>query len=58
MASVVDGWDCNQPILNIRFVDFAAYYRHGPRGPCVAAPVPEDRLASPIRHRTASGLAS
>lgn len=27
MAGVVDGWECNQPILNIRFVDFAAYYR-------------------------------
>jgi transposase len=24
MAGVVDGWECNQPILNIRFVDFAA----------------------------------
>lgn len=27
MAGVVDGWECGQPILNIRFVDFAAYYR-------------------------------
>jgi hypothetical protein len=27
MPGVVDGWECNQPILNIRFVDFAAYYR-------------------------------
>jgi transposase len=27
MAGVVDGWECNEPILNIRFVDFAAYYR-------------------------------
>jgi transposase len=27
MAGVVDGWEHNQPILNIRFVDFAAYYR-------------------------------
>jgi len=27
MAGVVDGWECNRPILNIRFVDFAAYYR-------------------------------
>lgn len=27
MSGVVDGWECNQPILNIRFVDFAAYYR-------------------------------
>jgi len=27
MAGLVDGWECNQPILNIRFVDFAAYYR-------------------------------
>lgn len=27
MAGVVDGWECNQPLLNIRFVDFAAYYR-------------------------------
>ncbi len=27
MAGVVDGWEANQPILNIRFVDFAAYYR-------------------------------
>ena len=26
MSGVVDGWECNQPILNIRFVDFAAYY--------------------------------
>ncbi len=26
MAGVVDGWECNQPTLNIRFVDFAAYY--------------------------------
>ena len=27
MSGVVDGWECNEPILNIRFVDFAAYYR-------------------------------
>jgi transposase len=27
MPGVVDGWECNQPILNIRFVDFAAYHR-------------------------------
>jgi transposase len=27
MSGVVDGWECNQPVLNIRFVDFAAYYR-------------------------------
>lgn len=27
MSGVVDGWEANQPILNIRFVDFAAYYR-------------------------------
>lgn len=27
MAGVVDGWECGRPILNIRFVDFAAYYR-------------------------------
>ena len=27
MSGGVDGWDCNQPILNIRFVDVAAYYR-------------------------------
>lgn len=27
MPGVVDGWECNQPTLNIRFVDFAAYYR-------------------------------
>jgi transposase len=27
MSGVVDRWECNQPILNIRFVDFAAYYR-------------------------------
>jgi len=27
MAGVVDGWECGQPILNVRFVDFAAYYR-------------------------------
>lgn len=27
MAGVVDGWEGGRPILNIRFVDFAAYYR-------------------------------
>ena len=27
MAGVVDRWEANRPILNIRFVDFAAYYR-------------------------------
>jgi transposase len=27
MPGVVDGWECNEPILNIRFVDFAAYHR-------------------------------
>ena len=27
MSGVVDGWEAGQPILNIRFVDFAAYYR-------------------------------
>lgn len=27
MAGVCDGWECGRPILNIRFVDFAAYYR-------------------------------
>jgi hypothetical protein len=26
MPGVVDRWECNQPILNVRFVDFAAYY--------------------------------
>ena len=26
MPGVVDRWECEQPILNIRFVDFAAYY--------------------------------
>jgi transposase len=36
MAGVVDRWECDQPILNVRFVDFAAYYRFSmdisPRG--------------------------
>ena len=27
MSGVVDRWECGRPILNIRFVDFAAYYR-------------------------------
>jgi transposase len=27
MPGVVDRWECNQPILNLRFVDFAAHYR-------------------------------
>jgi transposase len=27
MPGVVDRWECNRPILNLRFVDFAAYYR-------------------------------
>lgn len=26
MPGVVDRWECNHPILNIRFVDFAAHY--------------------------------
>jgi hypothetical protein len=26
MPGVVDRWECDQPVLNIRFVDFAAYY--------------------------------
>jgi transposase len=26
MPGVVDRWECNRPILNVRFVDFAAYY--------------------------------
>lgn len=26
MAGVVDRWECERPVLNIRFVDFAAYY--------------------------------
>lgn len=26
MPGVVDRWECNRPILNLRFVDFAAYY--------------------------------
>lgn len=36
MSGVVDRWECEQPILNLRFVDFAAYYRFtidiAPRG--------------------------
>lgn len=36
MAGVVDRWECDQPILNVRFVDFAAYYHFSadiaPRG--------------------------
>lgn len=36
MAGVVDRWECDRPILNVRFVDFAAYYRFSmniaPRG--------------------------
>jgi transposase len=27
MPGVVDRWECNRPILNLRFVDFAAHYR-------------------------------
>lgn len=27
MPGVVDRWECNRPILNLRFVDFAAYHR-------------------------------
>jgi transposase len=27
MPGVVDRWECGRPILNVRFVDFAAYYR-------------------------------
>lgn len=27
MPGLVDRWECNRPILNLRFVDFAAYYR-------------------------------
>ncbi len=27
MPGVVDRWECNRPILNVRFVDFATYYR-------------------------------
>jgi transposase len=26
MPGVVDRWECNRPILNVRFVDFATYY--------------------------------
>jgi transposase len=29
MPGVVDRWECNRPILNLRFVDFAAYYNLG-----------------------------
>ena len=29
MHGVVDRWECDHPILNIRFVDFAACYRFG-----------------------------
>ncbi len=36
MPGVVDRWECDQPILNVRFVDFAAYYNFAvdiaPRG--------------------------
>ncbi|HEX7116090.1 MAG TPA: IS21 family transposase [Steroidobacter sp.] len=36
MPGVVDRWECNQPILNVRFVDFAAFYNFtvdiAPRG--------------------------
>lgn len=36
MPGVVDHWECNKPILNVRFVDFAAYYNFSvdiaPRG--------------------------
>ena len=36
MPGVVDRWECGRPILNVRFVDFAAYYRFAvhiaPRG--------------------------
>jgi transposase len=36
MPGVVDRWEANQPILNVRFVDFAAYYNFAvhiaPRG--------------------------
>jgi len=36
MPGVVDRWECEQPILNVRFVDFAAFYRFSahiaPRG--------------------------
>ena len=36
MPGVVDRWECDQPLLNVRFVDFAAYYRFcvdiAPRG--------------------------
>jgi hypothetical protein len=27
MPGVVDRWECDRPVLNARFVDFAAYYR-------------------------------
>jgi transposase len=36
MPGVVDRWECDHPILNVRFVDFAAHYRFAvdiaPRG--------------------------
>ena len=36
MPGVVDRWECDQPLLNVRFVDFAAHYRFAvdiaPRG--------------------------
>jgi transposase len=36
MPGVVDRWECEQPILNVRFVDFAAFYNFAvdiaPRG--------------------------
>lgn len=36
MSGVVDRWECEQPLLNVRFVDFAAFYRFSvniaPRG--------------------------
>lgn len=36
MPGVVDRWECNRPLLNLRFVDFAAYFRFAahiaPRG--------------------------
>lgn len=36
MAGVVDRWECDQPLLNVRFVDFAAFYNFtitiAPRG--------------------------
>lgn len=50
MAGVVDGWECGRPILNIRFVDFAAYYRFAVHISPRAYPEYKGKVERPFRY--------